>query len=92
MACHGAVIAQRLVKNQKISLQYLDKNSGVKEEADLIRLVCADCPFEANDCDFRSSSPPEGSLPCGGYVLLYLLMSKNLVTVKDVEDACNEKS
>jgi hypothetical protein len=96
MACHGAVITECLVKNQKISDQDLnntpfDKRSKYKEDTDLIRLVCAHCPFEADDCDFRSSSRPQGSVPCGGYILLFLLKSENMLTVKDIEEVCIEK-
>jgi len=96
MACHGAIIAQRLVKNQKISPQFvnkesLDKGSCFNDDEDLLRLVCANCPFEAEDCDFRSSSRPKGSVPCGGFIFLFHLKSKNLLTVKDLEEVCVEK-
>lgn len=97
MACHGAVIVQRLIKNQKLSpinfnKEPLGNGTCFKEDVDLLRLVCADCPFEAHDCDFRASSPPTDSVPCGGYILLYLLKSKKLLSVKDVEEICGEES
>ncbi|MBW1813866.1 MAG: hypothetical protein JRJ39_09385 [Deltaproteobacteria bacterium] len=97
MACHGAAIAQRLVKNQKIFPQHFDKKPLEKDtcfndDEDLLRLVCTNCPFEAQDCDFRSSSQPKGSVPCGGFIFLFLLKSKNLLTVKDLEEACIEES
>ena len=95
MACHGAIIAERLVKNQKISPQHFDKepekkDTRFKRDDDIIRLVCVNCPFEAQDCDFRSSSPPDNSVPCGGYILLFLLKSKGLLTTKDLREVCVE--
>ena len=56
MACHGAVIAQRLVKNNTISPQRGDNTPGEKDlrfniDDDIIRLVCANCPFENQDCE-----------------------------------------
>jgi len=96
MACHGAVIAQRLVMNQKISAQYFDeefleKDAFFGDDEDLLHLVCANCSFEAQDCDFRSSSRPKGSVPCGGFIFLFFLKSQNLLTVKDLEGVCVEK-
>jgi hypothetical protein len=37
--------------------------------------ICAACPFRQNDCDFMSASPPPGSVPCGGYVLILRLLA-----------------
>ncbi|MCJ7774666.1 MAG: hypothetical protein MUP22_16195 [Desulfobacterales bacterium] len=97
MACHGAVIAQRLVKNNKINPLYFGaepfkKDTRFNVDEDLLSMVCGNCPFEAQDCDFRSSSPPEGSVPCGGYILLFLLKSKGLLTAIDVGEVCIEES
>ncbi len=38
---------------------------------DLLReYVCEACPFLKDGCDFTSSLPPEGCLPCGGLILI----------------------
>lgn len=95
MACHGAVIAQRLVENKKISPQWIDlesheKDTRFKHDDDIIRVVCARCPFEAEDCDFRSKSPPQNAIPCGGYIFLYRLKSTGVITVNDLMEVCDE--
>jgi len=97
MACHGAVIAQRFVKNQKIPPQYLDKELKKKEirfeqDDDIIHMVCAKCSFETQDCDYRSSSPPKNATPCGGYIFLYLLKSKGIITGNDLREVCVEQT
>jgi len=96
MACQGAMVAERLVHNNKfspldVSAPSFKKGIPFKEDETLLRLVCEQCPFEEQDCDFRSPSPPEGAVPCGGYILLFLLTSKGLLSVKDLEEACIEE-
>ncbi len=97
LACHGAIISERLVNNKKILPPYVNANHVKKDirfevDDDLLRLVCGNCPFEAKDCDFRSNSPPKGSVPCGGYLLLFSLKSKGLLTAEILKEICIEKS
>jgi hypothetical protein len=37
--------------------------------------LCAACSFREEDCDFMSGEEVAGSVPCGGYVLLALLIA-----------------
>lgn len=97
MACQGAIILERLTQKKLISpsnlnTEPIEKDASFKKDETLLRLVCGRCPFEAQDCDFRSNPPPEGSVPCGGYILLYLLKSKKLLTIQDIEEGYVEKS
>jgi len=38
------------------------------------KLICATCPFRESDCDFMGKDSSAGAAPCGGYVLLTLLL------------------
>lgn len=94
MACYGAVIAQRVVTYKNLSPPRVDqepekKDTRFQHDADLIRMVCANCPFEADDCDFRSSSPPPNPVPCGGYIFLYRQKSTGVITVNDLIEVCD---
>jgi hypothetical protein len=48
--------------------------------------VCRKCPFRANDCDFRSKSPPLDAEPCGAYILLALLSAKGVVSMESLKE------
>ena len=34
------------------------------------RLICDQCDFRVDGCDFMAAEPPAGAVPCGGYVLI----------------------
>lgn len=40
--------------------------------------ICADCPFREEDCDFMSGIEMEDAVPCGGYMLLALMLAAGL--------------
>lgn len=100
LACYGAVVARRLVKRRKIE-PFEDEHrcpfdpeaspEASLDDPDLLSTVCRRCLFEAEDCDFRSASPPEGTLPCGGYILLFILKAQGLLTADDLKEVCIEQ-
>lgn len=48
-------------------------------DADLVRLICSDCPF------YKEGEDEE--LECGAFMLLRHLLRKNVVTVQTILDA-----
>lgn len=52
--------------------------------------VCGNCAFQAEDCDFQSENPPPNTEPCGGYILLVLLVANDLVTPEGLAEIGNE--
>jgi hypothetical protein len=48
--------------------------------------ICTSCPFRANDCDFQSGELSEDIEPCGGFVLIVLLLENNLITESDLKE------
>ena len=51
--------------------------------------VCKGCPFLADDCDFRSESPPQGAEPCGGFILLALLAADGVISMEGLAELDN---
>ena len=95
MACGAAVTAARLIRLRNIptgevaSLVRAQADTG--KDGDLLdALVCRYCPFVIDGCDFRSPSPPPDAVPCGGFILLGLLLSRGLITRRDIEDLGRE--
>ncbi len=94
LLCNGARLLEILMNNGILSPGRL---SGIKREAaistrkDLLmeKAVCAPCPFLADGCDFRAKAPPPDAVPCGGYILLDLLVAKGIIAMdvlKESED------
>jgi hypothetical protein len=91
LTCQGARVISQLVKVRKLNPHRLPcngKNSGLWKEPDPIldSIVCRRCSFEKEDCDFRSNDPPSDSEPCGGYILLRLLIKKGIISSLDLEE------
>ena len=52
----------------------------VISDQELEEVVCQDCPFKAEDCDYQSVTGPVDAEPCGGYILLRLLKKEQYLT------------
>ncbi len=95
MICDGARLLEILMKRGVLSLEAL---SGVKprpiptswKDAAQGEAVCRDCPFRAEDCDFRSESPPPDAEPCGGFILLALLAAAGVVSMECLPEIGDE--
>jgi DNA-directed RNA polymerase subunit RPC12/RpoP len=93
MACHGAVIVERLVAKNRIdpaSVSCFDKVQDIIKKADknLNSYVCGNCSFQDEDCDFQSKSLPANCEPCGGYILLAILKDKGMLSSDNIMEAC----
>lgn len=91
LLCQGALLLERLVRQGRLNpqeIQSLPRDlplppvQGTMLEA----VVCAGCPFQAEDCDFRSPHPPENARPCGGLLLLERLLCSEQIAPKDLEE------
>ena len=84
MACFGARVVERLADRHRIDPDRLPrfekaKRIWMKHKACLEKQVCARCEFKAEDCDFQSAAPPDDAEPCGGFILLCLLLENGLI-------------
>ncbi len=94
LICNGASLLEVLVNKGILSPGRLSaiapepaiftRKNGLME-----KVVCAPCPFLADDCDFRSADPPPGAEPCGGYRLLAMLAAMGLVSPEQLMEAGN---
>ncbi len=92
MACRGAQVAQLLVASGKIDpgrLPVFEKDPAVWQRHDLFLGIhlCGVCEYRAEDCEYRFDDPPEDAEPCGGFILLALLMETNRLDEQVLETA-----
>ena len=97
MACLGAKVLEYLVGLGRLNSEDLprhgkDPHLWAERDGHLRRYLCTYCDFYAEDCDFQSQYPPPGSEPCGGYVLLSLLMEKGMIDIIDLKETAGESS
>ena len=90
LLCQGALLLERLVRQGRLNPQELpglpsDLPPMPGHDPALEAVVCAGCPFQAEDCDFRSPHPPADARPCGGLLLLERLLCSEKITPKDLE-------
>lgn len=57
-------------------------------DALLKKFVCRECPFKSDGCDFRATGLLSDANPCGGYILLSILIDGETVSGSDLEEAC----
>jgi hypothetical protein len=89
LTCRGALLVEQLVRRRRLTptdFQNLERAEPLfpGREADLEAAVCRGCPFQAEDCDFKSADPPADCRPCGGLVLLQQLKNKGLISIPDL--------
>ena len=89
LLCRGALVAEKLVRRQRLipeSFRELDREEPLTpgQEPGLEAAVCTECPFLAEDCDFKSAQPPADCRPCGGLVLLYRLQNRGMISVPEL--------
>ena len=85
LACRGFVVVKRLIEmGKQISFEGPNRRSGPLTEADLRKDLCPSCQFYKSDCDFILQ---EGAaMPCGGFILLGLLIENGMICIDDVRD------
>ncbi len=86
MACLGARVAEALVEKScfdTLALGVYEKDAvawlNPKHDEILFQQVCHGCEFLSEDCEYRSEGPPEDTEPCGGLILLALLMANEII-------------
>lgn len=91
LICNGARLLEIFMEQGMVSpdviaavnpgpLPASGKNPGLEEG------VCRKCPFRAEDCDFQSETPPPGAEPCGGFILLALLLAKGSISLEKLKE------
>lgn len=94
MACRGAEVIEKLVSQNLINpddLPHFKKDSRLWPSYKKIfgKYICATCDFKAKDCDFMADAP-EADLgsenePCGGFILLVLLIENDFIDMSLLE-------
>jgi len=92
LICNGARLVEILIKKGaltplKFSGIELGSSLSAGEYAQLEEIVCRPCPFLADGCDFRSAAPPVDAEPCGGFILLALLVGKDVVSIERLKES-----
>ena len=83
MACYGAQVVEALVERGMVSPGQIrfekDPMLWQRHRSLIEPHVCFQCPFRAEDCDFQSDAPEDDLEPCGGYIVLTLLVENQLI-------------
>jgi len=85
MACAGLLFFQTRFERNNLNklLQTLETMSWNASEDGLLKgVLCDRCDFRVEGCGFREGE--EDSPPCGGYILLELLVRQGLVQREDL--------
>ncbi len=94
MACRGASVIEHMVQSGLLNppaMPQTGKSSHLWDQRDpgLEVCVCRHCEFRAEGCDFQSPNRPPDAEPCGGYILLSLLMEQGMLTLSNIEEMCS---
>ncbi|MBE0617530.1 MAG: hypothetical protein IH608_06350 [Proteobacteria bacterium] len=90
--CGGHAWLQHRACTQTATLDALEKLRGAKPtlplrtDALLLRTVCTRCDYYPYHCRYRSPTGPANADPCGGVVVLDLLLDRALVAAEDLYD------
>jgi hypothetical protein len=95
LICNGARILERLVHKGYLcnwgSSDLCGVSSLSREEYDqLEETLCRPCPFFIDGCDFRSHPPPLNAEPCGGFILVSLLIGNGLIHMEVLKEVAGE--
>jgi len=83
LACEGFMVVKRLIREGKeIPFIKSDKILNACTENTLREHLCMSCPFYESDCDFAQHE--EGASPCGGFLLLGVLIEAAVLTIEDI--------
>ncbi len=59
-----------------------DDRSSPASDAMVSEHLCPECPFSGDDCDYAAKT--EGSLPCGGFLLLSQNLAAGTISIDDI--------
>lgn len=91
LACRGFDLVLNLVGEGKINDARISEItnftlSDYPFDELLKEHLCKKCDFVIDGCAFRDESyHGEKKVPCGGYILLTMLLSKKVLTAKDIK-------
>ena len=79
LACKGFLVVERFLSDgNQIPFLKSDKICTAGAEEILREHLCPSCPFYESDCDFAQYE--DGASPCGGFLLLAILIEESVVT------------
>ncbi len=90
LPCGAHRVLRTLVEERPDLLEALEKLRGVRptlplpSDAFLARSVCTRCGYFPYRCDYRDPTGPEDALPCGGIVVMDILLSRNVLTHEEL--------
>lgn len=92
LACKGFTILEKLLDEPKeVPVRPVKTVMSLKTEDDLFRIICRNCPFFGDDCDFAAWKRGEGGnvareavSPCGGFLCLGLCVDHGTVDIEDI--------
>ncbi len=89
MACRGAEVVELLIRDGMLQVYALpragkDPSLWKKKNRVLESSLCQYCSFRIDGCDFQSESPPINAEPCGGYILISLLLKQGTIIKEDL--------
>ncbi|HTP64855.1 MAG TPA: hypothetical protein VMJ66_05645 [Geobacteraceae bacterium] len=92
LICNGARLVEMLLDKGILSqgqLSAIEPSMSIaaRKNRRMAETVCAPCPFIEDGCDFRAKVPPPGAVPCGGYILLGLLLAKNMIAMEALKES-----
>jgi hypothetical protein len=85
-ACLGFLVIQNIAeKGSRIRIPPPEK---VQPGAAADRKLCEYCGYQAEDCDFAAGIA--GAPPCGGFIVIGLLLQQGIVTTAEVMDSARK--
>lgn len=82
-ACLGFLVIEDLVERDS-GIGIPPSGTGQSDVA-VDRTLCEYCGYRAGDCDFAEGIT--GAPPCGGFIVIGLLIQKRIVTAAEVLDS-----
>lgn len=61
-------------------------STPLRGEALLLRTVCTRCDYFPYRCNYRNPTRPANPVPCGGLVVLDLLLQRDMVSPRELYD------
>ncbi len=90
LECQGALLVEGLLNTGRLHAGEIPgdkKNPILWENRDnILEAVCNICPFKKEDCDYQSENRPAGCEPCGGYILLSILITNGIIKPEDIKE------
>lgn len=92
LICRGAEKVGALVESGLLHVAALpggkeDFSSPALRDGGLESAVCRGCAFREEDCDFQTEKSPPDAEPCGGYILLFMLMENGVISIDDLTES-----